>query len=80
MVLFVLLLTGPLGYNFGLVPLEPSLVSLLIALAGGILVALVGIIYLIIAVRSKLAADRNLIAVAIILGLLPSIFVLPQMS
>jgi len=79
-VLFVLLLTGPLGYNFGLVPLEPSLVSLLIALAGGILVALAGIIYLIIAVRSKLAADRNLIAVAIILGLLPSVFVLPQMS
>ncbi len=79
-VLLVLLLTGPLGYNFGLVPLEPSLVSLLIALAGGILVALAGIIYLIFAVRSKLAADRNLVAVAIILGLLPSVFVLPQMS
>ena len=39
LVLLVVLLTGPLGYKFDLVPLEPSLISLLIALVGGALVS-----------------------------------------
>ena len=38
LVLLVVLLTGPLGYKFDLVPLEPSLISLLIALVGGALI------------------------------------------
>ena len=78
--LLVVLLTSPLGYKFGLVPLQPSLVSLLIALVGGALVVLVGLIYLAMAVRTNLVGDRNLLALAIVLGLLPLFIVLPQMS
>ena len=78
--LLVVLLTSPLGYKFGLVPLQPSLVSLLIALVGGALVVLVGLIYLVVAVRANLVGDRNLLALAIVLGLLPLFIVLPQMS
>ena len=78
--LLVVLVTSPLGYKLGLVPLQPSLVSLLIALVGGALVVLVGLIYLAMAVRANLVGDRNLLALAIVLGLLPLFIVLPQMS
>jgi uncharacterized protein (DUF1499 family) len=78
--LLVVLLTGPLGYKFDLVPLEPSLISLLIALVGGALVSIIGFVYLIIALRNEHTGDRNLLVLVIFLGLLPSVFVLPQMS
>jgi len=78
--LLVVLLTSPLGYKFGLVPLQPSLVSLLIALVGGALVVLVGLIYLVMAHRRNLVGDRNLLVLAIVLGLVPLLIVLPQMS
>ena len=80
LVLLVVLLTGPLGYKFDLVPLEPSLISLLIALVGGALVSIIGFVYLIIALRNEHTDDRNLLVLAIFLGLLPSDLVLPQMS
>ena len=77
LVLLVVLLTGPLGYKFDLVPLEPSLISLLIALVGGALVSIIGFVCLIIALRNEHTDDRNLLILAIFLGLLPSVFVLP---
>ncbi len=80
LVLLVVLLTGPLGYKYGLVPLEPSLISLLIALVGGALVSIIGFVYIIIALRNEHRTDRNLLVLAVLLGLLPSVFVLPQMS
>ena len=53
-ILLIILVTGPLGYKFSMVPLQPSLVSLLIAVAGGALVFLIGLVYLVIAMRSDL--------------------------
>jgi len=79
-VLLVILVTGPLGYKFSMVPLEPSLISLLIAVVGGALVFLVGLVYLVIAMRSGLGRDRNLVIVSMILGLIPVGIIGPQMA
>ena len=70
-ILLIILVTGPLGYKFSMVPLQPSLVSLLIAVAGGALVFLIGLVYLVIAMRSDLGKNRNLVIVSMILGLIP---------
>ncbi len=79
-VLLIILVTGPLGYKFSIVPLEPSLVSLLIAVAGGALVFLIGLVYLVIAMRSGLGRNRNLVIVSMILGLVPVGVMGPQMA
>lgn len=79
-ILLVILLTGPLGYKFSLVPLQPSLLSVVIALVGGLLVALAGLVYLVIAIKGELSANRNLILVSIVLGLVPLVIVGPQIA
>lgn len=76
----VILLTGPFGYKFSVVPLEPSLVSLLIALAGGLLVFVVGCVFLVIAIKNGQSSDRNMVVLAMILGLLPAAVIAPQMG
>ena len=68
----VILLTGPLGYKFSLAPLQPSLVSLLVAVAGGLLVFVAGLIYVFLAVRAGQSRNRNLVLVAMVLGLIPA--------
>ena len=78
--LLIILFTGPLGYKFSVVPLEPSLISLLIAFVGGALVFLIGLVYLAIAIRSRLRVNRNLVIVSILLGLLPVGIMGPQMA
>ena len=79
-ILLIILVTGPLGYKFSMVPLQPSLVSLLIAVAGGALVFLIGLVYLVIAMRSDLGRNRNLVIVSMILGLIPVGIIGPQMA
>ena len=79
-ILLIILVTGPLGYKFSMVPLQPSLVSLLIAVAGGALVFLIGLVYLVIAMRSDLGRNRNLVIVSMILGLVPVGIIGPQMA
>ena len=79
-VLLIILITGPLGYKFSMVPLQPSLVSLLIAVVGGALVFLIGLVYLVIAMRSDLGRNRNLIIVSMILGLVPVGIIGPQIA
>ncbi len=79
-VLLVILLTGPLGYKFSMVPLEPSLLSVVVALVGGLLVAIVSLVYLVIAIKNDLSQNRNLVLVAIFLGLLPLVIVGPQIG
>ena len=80
LVLLIILVTGPLGYKFSVVPLEPSLISLLIAFAGGALVFVIGLVYLVIAVQSGLGVNRNFVIVSMILGLLPVGVMGPQMA
>ena len=65
-VLLVVLLTGPLGYKFGIVPLQPSLISLLIAVIGGLLVVLAALVYLVIALKNGLGRNRNLLLAAML--------------
>ena len=79
-VLLIILVTGPLGHKFSVVPLEPSLISLLIAFAGGALVFLIGLVYLAIAIQSGLGVNRNFVIVSMILGLLPVGIMGPQMA
>ena len=79
-VLLIILVTGPLGYKFLDVSLQTSLVSLLVSLSGGALVFLIGIVYLVIAMRSELRRNRNLVIVSMILGLLPVGIMGPQMA
>jgi uncharacterized protein (DUF1499 family) len=79
-VLLIVLGSGPLGYKFSMVPLEPSLVSLLVAIAGGALVFLIGLVYLVIAMRSGLGRNRNLVIFSMILSLVPVGIVGPQMA
>ncbi len=77
-VLLIVLITGPFGYKFGVVPLLPSLASLLLAVAGGALVILVGIFYLVGAIRSGSGSDRNVLAATMILSALPIVIMVPQ--
>ena len=79
-VLLIILVTGPLGYKFSMVPLQPSLISLLIAFAGGAMVFLIGLVYLLIEMRSDLGVNRNLVIVSMILGLVPVCIMGPQMA
>jgi hypothetical protein len=79
-VLLIILVTGPLGYKFLDVSLQTSLVSLLVSLSGGALVFLIGLVYLVIAMRSDLVRNRNLVIVSMILGLLPVGIMGPQMA
>ena len=79
-VLLIVLVTGPMGYKFSLVPLEPSLISLLVAVVGGAIVVLVGLVFLVIAIRGSLDKNRNLIAVSIVLGLVPIVIMAPQIA
>ena len=76
----VILLTGPLGYKFGLTPLGPSLASLLVAVVGGALVVLSGVFYLLIAIRDKQARNRNILLLSILISLVPAAVILPQMT
>lgn len=78
-VLLVILLTGPLGYRYGVVELMPSLISIVIAFVGGGLVVLVGLVYLVFAIRGGLPGNRNQVILAMALSLVPAFFVLPQM-
>ena len=79
-VLLIILVTGPLGYKFLDVSLQTSLVSLLVSLSGGALIFLIGLVYLVIAMRSDLVRNRNLVIVSMILGLLPVGIMGPQMA
>jgi hypothetical protein len=77
-ILVIVMVTGPLGYQFELVPLMPSLMSVLVALLGGLLVALGAIVMMIIALKQGLAKDRNLLALALVIGLVPVLVLTPQ--
>lgn len=75
----IILVSGPFGYKYGVTDLAPSLISVLVALVGALLVFLVGIIMVIVASRKDLPKERNMIFAAMLISLIPMIFVVPQM-
>ena len=77
-IMLVILLTGPLGYKFGIVPLLPSLASLMLALIGSALVLLTASIFVFIAVRNDMVRNRNILLLAMVLSLVPMLIVGPQ--
>ncbi len=79
-VTLVILLAGPLGYKFGLVGLMPSLVSLLVALLGAVIVFLVGLALIVVAQKNGQGADRTMLAVAIVVSLIPMVAMGPQIA
>jgi len=78
--MLVILLTGPLGYKFGLVPLMPSLVSLLVALLGSVMVFIGGSVFVFFANKEKLVKNRNMLILSMGLSLLPMIIMGPQIA
>ena len=78
LLLLLILVTGPLGYKFDLVPLRPSLYSLVIAAAGGGLVFLVSLGFLCVAIKNGLVLDRTWLIVTLVLAILPVVIMVPQ--
>lgn len=76
----VVLLTGPLGYKFGIVPLMPSLASLMVAFIGAILVLFIAAIFTFIAVRHDLRRNRNMLLLAVALSLIPLVVMGPLIA
>jgi hypothetical protein len=77
-IILFILLTGPLGYKFGFVPLMPSLASVMLALIGSVLVLLTTSIFVFIAVRNDLDRNRNMLLLVMVLSLVPMIMLGPQ--
>jgi len=71
----IILLSGPLGYKSGVLPLQPALALLVVALGTGC-VALVGsLIMLILSKKADLTRNRNFLLIALILCLVPTFLV-----
>ena len=77
-IILIILAGGPLGYRYFMVPIMPSLMSLVLALAGGLLVFVSAVVMLFIALRQRLVKDRNLLLITVVLSSLPVIVMLPQ--
>lgn len=74
----VLLVMAPLGYKFHVFALQPSFVSLLLALVLGVLVVLGSLVMVIVASMQSMPRNRNLLVVALVLALVPVVFIAPQ--
>ena len=77
-IILIILAGGPLGYRYFMVPIMPSLMSLVLALAGGILVSVSAVAMLFIALRQRLVKDRKFLLITMVLSALPVIVMLPQ--
>lgn len=75
----ILLISGPFGYKYEITGLGPSLISILVAVVGAVLVFVIGLVMMLVAIKKDLPKDRNLILVAMVLSLIPMMFVVPQM-
>lgn len=73
----VLLMAAPLGHKYGAVELGPSFMSLLAAVLMAVVTLIGGIVMVLVAGKKELPRDRNLCAVAAVLGLLPVLIMVP---
>ena len=79
-ILLFLLVSGPLGYKYGIAPLVPSLVSLLVAMVGAVIVFVGALAMLFIANKNGLTKDRNNLLISMVLCLVPIIAMGPQIG
>ncbi len=77
-IILIILAGGPLGYKYFMVPMMPSLMSLVLAFAGGLLLFVSAVVMLFIALRQRLLKDRNLLLITMVLSSVPVIMMLPQ--
>ncbi|MCY4531267.1 MAG: DUF1499 domain-containing protein [Gammaproteobacteria bacterium] len=77
-IILIILAGGPLGYKYFMVPMMPSLMSLVLAFAGGLLLLVSAVVMLFIALRQRLLKDRNLLLITMVLSSVPVIVMLPQ--
>ncbi|HIG40155.1 MAG: DUF1499 domain-containing protein [bacterium] len=75
-----LLVAGPLGYKFGISDLLPSLVTLLVALVGAVIVVAGSLIMLVVANKNGLVKDRNLLVAAVVISIIPVVIMAPQIG
>lgn len=73
LVALVLLISGPLGYKYDILPLGQAIRSTVVALVVAICVLLVGAILLYLMIKQGLDTNRNYILVAVALCLIPAI-------
>ncbi len=79
-VLIVVLISGPLGYRFGFIPLMPSLASVLVAVLGGAITAVASLVMVIFAIRGNRPRDRNGLLMSLLFGILPVLTLLPFLT
>ena len=77
-VMLVVLVTGPLGYKFGLAALMSSITSVMIGVVGGLLVSLVSLGMWVVAFRKNNGRDKLLLIVSLVIGMLPLAAMAPQ--
>ena len=83
LVLLVVLLSGPLGYQWEWLSLAASFNSLLVALVGGWLLGLGSLVCLVLCARGAPGGsknrNRNFLLLTLVMGLVPSLFMVPQL-
>lgn len=74
----IILLTGPMGYKLGIIDLQPSFASLMVAFVGGIIVAIAALVFWFRA--GDLPRDKNLLIASIVLALVPPAVMTPTLA
>lgn len=76
----ILLLAAPTGYKFGITGLQPSLMSLLVALLTAVLVFLISLAMVFVAHKNGLVLNRNLALFAMGVSLIPMLVMMPRIQ
>ncbi|MBA58415.1 MAG: hypothetical protein CMQ40_04505 [Gammaproteobacteria bacterium] len=77
-VFILVFISGPLGYRFLGVALQPSLVSVIVAVIGGLVLSFFSAYYIFQNSRMGLSWDRKICLLSMIVSLLPTIVMAPQ--
>ncbi len=77
-VAIVVFLSGPFGYKFLGVGLQSSLIAVLIAVFGGVILSIAAGFFVFKSIGNNAVSDRNLCLISLIIGLLPLIIMAPQ--
>ncbi len=77
-VTILVFVSGPFGYKFLGVGLQSSLVAVLIAVFGGLILSISSGFFLFKSIRNSMNLNRNLCAISLLVSLLPLIIMAPQ--
>ena len=77
-VTILVFLSGPFGYKFLGVGLQSSLIAVLVAVFGGVILSIFAGFFVFKSIRNRTVPDRNLCLISLIISLLPLIIMAPQ--